>query len=55
MHKVNNMQWDANGYAYDGNNTTKDGVNIKLPHCRECTAQPRCSKYEGKFPYDSIV
>ena len=55
MHKVNNMQWDANGYAYDGNNTTKDGVNIRLPHCRECTAQPRCSKYEGKFPYDSIV
>ena len=55
MHKVDNMQWNANGYKYDGNNTTKDDVTVRVPHCRECTAQPRCSKYEGKFPYTSIL
>lgn len=25
---------------------------MHFPICRECTSQKRCSKYEGKYPYD---
>jgi ferredoxin len=24
----------------------------QLPTCRECASQPKCSKYNGKYPYD---
>lgn len=24
----------------------------QYPTCRECTSQPKCSKYNGKYPYD---
>ena len=25
---------------------------IQFPTCRECASQPKCSKYDGKYPYD---
>ncbi len=25
---------------------------IQYPICRECTSQPKCSKFNGKYPYD---
>ena len=31
-------------YERDGWKLKKDGVVIPIPHCRECTLQPRCSK-----------
>lgn len=52
LHLINGMKWDAQGYEYDGNVTTKDGVPVYIPHCRECTSQPRCSKWDGKYPYE---
>ena len=24
----------------------------QYPICRECTSQPKCSKYNGNYPYD---
>ena len=49
---IGDIKWDTNGYSYDGNVTRKDGEIVYVPHCRECTSQPRCSKWEGKYPYD---
>jgi ferredoxin len=51
---TSNLPFDANGYAYDGFVTTKDGKKITVPVCRECTSQPRCSKWGGKFPYQGL-
>lgn len=44
--------FDANGYTYDGQVVRKDGVAVNVPFCRECTSQPRCSKWDGKYPYE---
>lgn len=52
MHLINGMKWDSNGYEYDGNITTRNGDPVYIPHCRECTSQPRCSKWNGKYPYE---
>jgi ferredoxin len=52
--KTGHLPWDRNGYAFDGNIVTKDGEPINIPFCRECTSQPRCSKWNGKYPYDEI-
>lgn len=46
--------WDRNGYSYDGQVVRKDGKEIDVPVCRECTSQPRCSKWNGNYPYDSL-
>ena len=27
---------------------------IPVPMCRECTSKPRCSKWNGKYPYEKI-
>ena len=48
------IPFDRNGYHYDGQIVTKDGVEIDVPVCRECTSQPRCSKWNGKYPYERI-
>ena len=48
------MPWDRNGYSYDGQVVRKDGKEIDVPVCRECTSQPRCSKWNGKYPYERI-
>lgn len=47
------MPWDKNGYSFiDGQVVRKHGKPVDIPVCRECTSQPRCSKWGGKFPYD---
>lgn len=52
---ANYLPWDRNGYSYDGQVVKKDNVSIQIPFCRECTAQPRCSKWGGNYPYDKVV
>lgn len=46
-----NLPWNKNGYSFDGQVVRKDGEAVDVPICRECTSQPRCSKWNGKFPY----
>ncbi len=48
------MSWDKNGYTFDGQVIRKDGDAVNVPFCRECTSQPRCSKWNGKFPYERV-
>lgn len=48
---LNSLSWDANGYSYNGMSIHKDGNVVTPPVCRECTSQPRCSKWNGKYPY----
>ena len=48
------MSWDRNGYTFDGQVIRKDGDPVNVPFCRECTSQPRCSKWNGKFPYERV-
>ena len=48
------LPWDRNGYSYDGQVVRKDGKEIDVPVCRECTSQPRCSKWNGNYPYDNL-
>jgi hypothetical protein len=51
------LLWNANGYvisddsANRGRNPYKDGKPIYVPICRECQNQPRCSKWNGNYPY----
>lgn len=49
-----NLPWNKNGYSFDGQVVRKDGVEVDVPICRECTSQPRCSKWNGKYPYDTL-
>lgn len=48
---------DGEKYYYDGmvvrEKATGDALNT--PFCRECTAQPRCSKWGGKFAYEKVT
>jgi ferredoxin len=48
------MLYDANGYTYDGQAVKKDGIKVDVPVCRECTSQPRCSKWGGNYPYNKM-
>lgn len=48
----NGLPWDKNGYTFDGKIVRKDGKPVSITFCRECTSQPRCSKWNGKFPYN---
>lgn len=48
------MPWDRNGFTYDGQVVRKNGEPVDVPVCRECTSQPRCSKWGGKFPYEQF-
>ena len=46
------LPFDANGYSMDENQSIiKDGKFVQIPMCRECQVQPRCSKWEGHYPY----
>jgi len=49
-----NLPWDINGYSFDGNIVKKDDVAVDVPICRECTSQPRCSKWNGDYPYYDV-
>lgn len=51
---LSSMPWDRNGYSYDGQVVKKDGKVVNIPFCRECTSQPRCSKWNGNYPYDKV-
>jgi len=44
----------GNGFSYDGNVVRKNGKPVHIPFCRECTSQPRCSKWNGNYPYKEI-
>jgi ferredoxin len=44
--------YDANGFTYDGQVVRKNGEAVNIPFCRECTSQPRCSKWNGEYPYE---
>jgi len=46
--------FNKNGYSFDGQVVKKQGKAVNVPFCRECTSQPRCSKWNGKYPYDRI-
>lgn len=47
------LPFDANGYTMDMmTGVNKDGKPIPVPFCRECQAQPRCSKWNGEYPYE---
>jgi ferredoxin len=52
---VENYPWDKNGYTYDGQVVKQNGKLVNVPFCRECTSQPRCSKWNGKYPYDDVA
>ena len=52
---LNGMLWNKNGYSYDGQVVRKNGELVNVPFCRECTSQPRCSKWNGNYPYESIA
>ena len=54
LNKDLTFKWDRNGYTFDGNVVEKDGDPVNIPFCRECTSQPRCSKWNGKYPYDRV-
>ena len=46
------LPFDKNGYTvHHSFGVKKDNKPIPIPFCRECTSQPRCSKWNGKFPY----
>ena len=46
------LPFDANGYTVGQYQTVqKDGKQMPVPMCRECQVQPRCSKWEGHYPY----
>jgi hypothetical protein len=45
--------FDANGYSGVEGIYCKNGEPISIPHCRECQVQPRCSKWNGEYPYGS--
>lgn len=51
---INELPWDQNGYSFDGRIVKKNGAPVNVGFCRECTSQPRCSKWNGKYPYDDM-
>ena len=47
----NGLPFDKNGYSRNLFGTVKGKKPVIIPHCRECTSQPRCSKWKGHYPY----
>lgn len=50
FHDLNNIIPDSFSSYININNKE---YWYQYPICRECTSQPKCSKYNGKYPYDS--
>lgn len=49
------LSFDRNGYTLNvQTGILKDDKPVPVPFCRECQAQPRCSKWDGKYPYDEM-
>lgn len=49
------LSFDANGYILDQQTgVLKNGAPIPVPFCRECQVQPRCSQWNGKYPYEPV-
>ena len=49
------LPFDKNGYTIDPSlGIKKDGKPVTVSFCRECTSQPRCSKWKGKYPYKGL-
>ena len=49
------LPFDINGYtSHHSLGIQKDGKAVDVPMCRECTSQPRCSKWKGHYPYSKI-
>ena len=49
------LAFDANGYTLNmQTGILKDGKPVPVPFCRECQVQPRCSKWDGDYPYESV-
>lgn len=46
------LPWDQNGFSATYGSVMKDDEHIGVPMCRECQVQPRCSKWNGKYPYE---
>jgi len=47
------LLFDANGYTLDmQTGVLKEGTPVPVPFCRECQVQPRCSKWNGEYPYE---
>ena len=54
-YKKYGLPFDRDGYSFHSSfGPEKDGKPINIPMCRECTSQPRCSKYKGDYPYNGI-
>ena len=46
------LPFDKNGYTIHSSfGVKKHNKPVSVPMCRECTSQPRCTKWKGKFPY----
>jgi ferredoxin len=46
------LPFDKNGYTSNPSfGIKKDGKAVTVSACRECTSQPRCSKWNGKYSY----
>jgi hypothetical protein len=39
-------------YGHNFTNSIHFQGVTNIPFCRECTSQPRCSKWGGKYPYE---
>lgn len=50
-----NLPFNRKGFSTDGQVWRKYGKAVTVPICRECTSQPRCSKWNGKYPYDKVM
>ena len=50
------LPWNKNGYTFHSTyGAEKDGKPVDVPLCRECTSQPRCSKWNGQYPYSKKI
>ncbi len=49
------LPFDTRGYSISTHaGVMKDGKPVPVPFCRECQVQPRCSKWDGKYPYGEV-
>ena len=50
------LPFDKKGYtSHAAFGIEKNGKPVVVPFCRECTSQPRCSKWKGQYPYSKEI